>query len=122
MNVRSLKLMGDLGQIIPVPFDIRDQDSVDKAVSKSNVVINCIGNNFETRNFTYRQTYVDTTKAILEVIIFCYKLQHFDPESQASKKAGVKRIINLSSVNASLQSESTWLQANVRLHSLICQT
>mmetsp|Transcript_9334 Transcript_9334/g.22989 ORF Transcript_9334/g.22989 Transcript_9334/m.22989 type:complete len:377 (-) Transcript_9334:228-1358(-) len=103
MNVRHLKLMGDLGQIVPVPFDIRDQDSVDRAVSKSNVVINCIGNNFATRNFSYRQTYVDSTRAIVE----------------ASKKAGVRRIINISSVNASLQSESPWLQANAEADMLL---
>eukprot|EP00954_Amorphochlora_amoebiformis_P022742 1355266-Amorphochlora_amoeboformis.AAC.1 len=66
MNIRHLKMMGDLGQIAHVPFHIRDQASVDKAVEKSSVVVNCIGNTFETRNFTFQQTYLDTTKALVE--------------------------------------------------------
>ncbi|GAB5369802.1 hypothetical protein AAMO2058_001437600 [Amorphochlora amoebiformis] len=96
MNIRHLKMMGDLGQIAHVPFHIRDQASVDKAVEKSSVVVNCIGNTFETRNFTFQQTYLDTTKALVE----------------ACQKAGVDRIINISSVNAALDSESPWLRAN----------
>eukprot|EP00468_Gymnochlora_sp_CCMP2014_P008285 CAMPEP_0167762728 /NCGR_PEP_ID=MMETSP0110_2-20121227/12945_1 /TAXON_ID=629695 /ORGANISM="Gymnochlora sp., Strain CCMP2014" /LENGTH=381 /DNA_ID=CAMNT_0007649667 /DNA_START=8 /DNA_END=1153 /DNA_ORIENTATION=- len=96
MGIRHLKMMGDLGMIVPTKFDIRDQESVEKAVSKSNVVINCIGNPWETRNFTYRQTYVDTNEAI----------------AKACAKAGVERVINISAVNASLDSESPWLQAN----------
>mmetsp|Transcript_18770 Transcript_18770/g.26166 ORF Transcript_18770/g.26166 Transcript_18770/m.26166 type:complete len:383 (-) Transcript_18770:138-1286(-) len=97
MNVRHLKLMGDLGQIVSVPFDIRDPATVERAVSKSNVVVTCIGNQFQTRNFSYRQTYVDSTKAIVEA---------------CKKVGGVERIIRISAVNASMDSESPWLQAN----------
>lgn len=103
MEARPLKMMGDLGQIIAVPIDVRDQDSIDKAVSKSNVVINCIGNTMETRNFSFRNTYVDTNKAIID----------------ACNKAGVQRYINVSAVNASLDSESPWLQANAEADLLV---
>eukprot|EP00466_Bigelowiella_natans_P012137 jgi/Bigna1/85967/estExt_fgenesh1_pg.C_70137 len=103
MSIRPLKMMGDLGQIVAVPFDIRDPASVEAAVSKSNVVINCIGNEYATRNFSYRQTYVDSTKTIVE----------------ACKKAGVSRIVNISAVNASLDSESPWLQANAEADELL---
>lgn len=103
MNVRHLKMMGDLGQIIPVPFDIKDSASVEKAVSKSNVVINLIGNKLETHNFSYRNTYVDTTKTIVD----------------ACKKHDVKRIVNISHVNAAMDSESAWLQANAEADALL---
>ncbi len=32
MNSRHLKLMGDLGQIVPIPFDVHDEVSVKRAV------------------------------------------------------------------------------------------
>lgn len=32
MNVRHLKLAGDLGQVVPVPVDLADEESVMRAV------------------------------------------------------------------------------------------
>mmetsp|Transcript_13833 Transcript_13833/g.28000 ORF Transcript_13833/g.28000 Transcript_13833/m.28000 type:complete len:384 (+) Transcript_13833:1-1152(+) len=103
MSARPLKLMGDLGQIIPVPYSIDDPESIEKAIAKSDVVINCIGNPYETRNFSYRNTYVDANEALVK----------------ACTKAGVKRYLNVSAVNASLDSESTWLQANAEADALV---
>jgi hypothetical protein len=35
--------MGDLGRIIPIDVSIRDLDSIRHAMSRSNIVINCVG-------------------------------------------------------------------------------
>lgn len=37
-----LKVMGDLGQIVPFKWDIRDRDSIREAMRYSNVVINLV--------------------------------------------------------------------------------
>lgn len=48
-DVGHLKLMGDLGQVLYTPFYMRDEDSIRKAVQHSNVVINLIGRDLETK-------------------------------------------------------------------------
>ena len=51
-EVRHRKLMGDLGQIVPLPFQIRDKRSVERVIQDSNVVINAISRRRESRNFS----------------------------------------------------------------------
>ncbi|KAG5386911.1 hypothetical protein IGI04_038381 [Brassica rapa subsp. trilocularis] len=54
-NPRHLKLMGDLGQVVPMKFDPRDEDSIKAVMAKANVVINLIGREYETRNFSFEE-------------------------------------------------------------------
>ena len=74
MEVRHLKLMGDLGSIVHMPFSVRDKDSIRAAVEGSNVVINLIGKHHETKhilpwwiNYTYDDVHVDAARSIAEV-------------------------------------------------------
>ena len=48
-DVDHLKLCGDLGQILYTPFNVRDEDSIRQAIKHSNVVINLIGRDVDTR-------------------------------------------------------------------------
>ncbi|GAV62620.1 Epimerase domain-containing protein, partial [Cephalotus follicularis] len=50
-----LKLMGDLGQVVPMKYNPRDEDSVKAVMAKANVVINLIGREFETRNYSFEE-------------------------------------------------------------------
>ncbi|GAV68990.1 Epimerase domain-containing protein, partial [Cephalotus follicularis] len=50
-STRHLKLMGDLG--VPMKYNPRDEDSVKAVMAKANVVINLIGREFETRNYSF---------------------------------------------------------------------
>ncbi|KAG4165407.1 hypothetical protein ERO13_A13G077301v2 [Gossypium hirsutum] len=54
-NPRHLKLMGDLGQIVPMKYDPRDENSIKAVIAKANVVINLIGREYETRNFNFEE-------------------------------------------------------------------
>ena len=55
MDMQHLRPMGDLGNIITVPdFTIRDDELVKKLISKSNVVVNLIGQYTDTWNFTLK--------------------------------------------------------------------
>lgn len=52
-------------QIVIVPeFDMRDDALVRKLISRSNVVINLIGNRTETMNFKYEDTHQDWPKRL----------------------------------------------------------
>ncbi|XP_032761508.1 NADH dehydrogenase [ubiquinone] 1 alpha subcomplex subunit 9, mitochondrial isoform X1 [Rattus rattus] len=94
-DTMHLRLMGDLGQLIFLEWDARDKDSIRKAVQHSNVVINLIGREWETRNFDFEDVFVNIPRAI----------------AQASKEAGVERFIHVSHLNASMRSSAKSLRS-----------
>lgn len=67
-DVQHLKLCGDLGQVYFAPYNLKDEESIRKALKYSNLVINLIGRDWETRNFSFEDIYV-------EGIQFCYHLE-----------------------------------------------
>ncbi|RZB40260.1 NADH dehydrogenase [ubiquinone] 1 alpha subcomplex subunit 9, mitochondrial [Asbolus verrucosus] len=83
-DVMRLKVCGDLGQVFFHPFDIRDEDSIAKVVRYSNVVINLIGRDWETRNFSFDDVHVKGARLLAKV----------------AKQSGVERFIHVSSLNA----------------------
>lgn len=83
-DVQRLKVCGDLGQVLFTPFDIRDEESIAKAVRYSNVVINLIGRDYETKNFKYTDVHVDGARRIARI----------------SREMGVERLIHLTYLNA----------------------
>ena len=95
MNVRHLKLAGDLGQIVPIPFDMADMDSIRRCVAKSNVVINCIGLRHETVHYSFDDVHAKVA----------YRL------AQVSKASGVERFIQISAVGADPKSSSRFFQS-----------
>jgi NADH dehydrogenase (ubiquinone) 1 alpha subcomplex subunit 9 len=40
-------------------FNIRSDDEIKRAISCSNVVVNCIGMRLETKNFAFQDVHVD---------------------------------------------------------------
>ncbi|XP_051170557.1 NADH dehydrogenase [ubiquinone] 1 alpha subcomplex subunit 9, mitochondrial [Leptopilina boulardi] len=79
-----LKPAGDLGQIIFHPFDIRDEDSIRRCVKYSNIVVNLIGREYETKNFTFEDVHVKGARTLARIC----------------KESGVERFIHLSCLNA----------------------
>ena len=53
IDVRHLKLAGDLGAIAPVEMSIRNLDEITAMVADSNVVINLLGKHFETMRWSF---------------------------------------------------------------------
>lgn len=80
-----LKLVGDLGQVLFHPYHLCDEDSIRKAVRYSNVVINLVGRDWETKNFKFKDVHVDGARRLARI----------------AKESGVERFIHLSSLNAS---------------------
>jgi hypothetical protein len=56
--------MGDVGQILPLTWDIRDEKSIYNAIKHSNVVINLTGRLWDTRNFKMEDVHVDGARRI----------------------------------------------------------
>jgi len=79
-----LKLVGDLGQVLFFPFNLRDEESIRKAMKYSNVVINLIGRDWETMNFKFNDVNVTGARLIAKL----------------ARECGVKRLIHFSSLNA----------------------
>lgn len=95
MSSRHLKLAGDLGQIVPTPFDMFDEESIYVTMSRSNVVVNCMGSHAETKNFNHHDSHVKCAYRI----------------AKAAKTMGVPRFIHLSATGATLDSDSSWLRS-----------
>jgi NADH dehydrogenase (ubiquinone) 1 alpha subcomplex subunit 9 len=52
-------------QIALLPeLNIRDDDHLRKAISRSNVIVNCVGMRLETMNWTYEDVHVDFPKRL----------------------------------------------------------
>ncbi|XP_076328999.1 NADH:ubiquinone oxidoreductase subunit 39 [Tachypleus tridentatus] len=83
-DVLRLRMCGDLGQILFFPFHLSDEDSLYKVMKYSNVVINLIGRDFETRNFTFDDVHVEGAKTIARI----------------AKDCGVQRFVHMSALNA----------------------
>eukprot|EP01116_Phalansterium_solitarium_P010337 TRINITY_DN2501_c0_g1_i1.p1 TRINITY_DN2501_c0_g1~~TRINITY_DN2501_c0_g1_i1.p1 ORF type:complete len:355 (-),score=91.34 TRINITY_DN2501_c0_g1_i1:153-1217(-) len=93
-SVDHLKVMGDVGQIVPLKFDIRDPDVVRQAVSKSNTVVNCLGKHWESRHFTMEEANVDSARMI----------------ATACKEAGIKKFVHISCVGAAEDHPSEFMR------------
>ena len=48
-EARHLKVTGDLGQIIPLEFDLRNKQQIDECVRHSDIVYNLVGRDYETK-------------------------------------------------------------------------
>ncbi|XP_058938692.1 NADH dehydrogenase [ubiquinone] 1 alpha subcomplex subunit 9, mitochondrial [Kogia breviceps] len=93
-DTMHLRQMGDLGQIIFLEWNGRDKDSIRRAVEHSNVAINLVGREWETRNFDFEDVFVKIPQAI----------------AQVSKEAGVEKFIHVSHLNADIKSSSKYLR------------
>jgi NADH dehydrogenase (ubiquinone) 1 alpha subcomplex subunit 9 len=88
--------MGDLGQIVPMKYNPRDENSVKAAMAKANVVINLIGREYETRNYSFEE------------------VNHYMAEQLAGiakEHGGISRFIQVSCLGASASSPSRFLRA-----------
>ncbi|KAG1469888.1 hypothetical protein G6F56_002995 [Rhizopus delemar] len=93
-EARHLKVTGDLGQIIPLEFDLRNKDQLTECVRHSDIVYNLIGRDYETKNFTFDDVHVHGTRALAE----------------ACAENNVARFVQVSALNASEDSPSKFLR------------
>lgn len=95
VDVQHLRVMGDLGMIVPLrDFNVRNDDAIKRAIEGSDVVINLIGADVETWNYTFEDVHVKTAQKI----------------AQFSKEMGVQRFVHFSALGASPDAPSKRLR------------
>lgn len=99
MEWRHLKPLGDYGQIVPVPFDPHNEDSIRRSIADSDVVINLIGKHYETAhylpwmtNWSYEGVHIDLAEKIARI----------------SVEEGVTALVHTSALSANKRSISDW--------------
>ena len=91
-SANYLRLMGGVGQVVPVPTNIADPDSIARAVDGADQVVNLVGILYESGKQTFDRLHADAAKNI----------------AVASKVAGVQKLVHLSAIGADATSESDY--------------
>lgn len=95
LDIQHLRTMGDLGQIVPLgDFNIRDDDQIRRALSRSNLVLNFIGADQETWNYGFEEVHVDIPARIARI----------------SKEMGIERVVHFSALGATPDAPSRRLR------------
>lgn len=94
-DCRHLKPMGDLGQIMFYPYHLLDYEAVKKLCKYSNVVINLVGQDNNSRHFNLDDVHVSGARVI----------------ARAAAEAGVGRLIHVSALNADTHSPSQFYRS-----------
>lgn len=105
-KVRELKCLGALGKVNLLPLDMTDEATIQRAVSKSNVVINLIGADVDTRNYSIRDTNVHVAHRIAKI---------------SAATGNVERFIHLSAEGADLNSESVFYSSKAEGEEVVRQ-
>jgi len=92
--MKDLKLAGDLGQVLFLPFHLQDEESIRKAMKYSNIVINLIGRDWETRNFSFDEVHVEGPRRLARI----------------AKECGVEKFMHFSALNASPNPKSIYVK------------
>ncbi|KAL1736680.1 hypothetical protein EV714DRAFT_242078 [Schizophyllum commune] len=92
---RHLKPMGDLGQIVPLEWDIRNEQQIAECLRHSDIVYNLVGRDYETKNFNYSAVHADGAARIAHI----------------AKQEGVERLVHVSHLNAAPDSKSAFYRA-----------
>jgi len=87
-----LRVMGDAGQVVPWPADVKDMQSVRAAVDGAGAVVNDIGILSEWGKQSFRRVHVDGAANV----------------AQAAAEAGVGRLVHISALGADAHSEADY--------------
>jgi NADH dehydrogenase (ubiquinone) 1 alpha subcomplex subunit 9 len=68
MAKRHLKVSGDLGRVVFLEMDLRNDASIEESVRHSDIVYNLIGRDYPTKNFDLEDVNVTGTKKIAEAV------------------------------------------------------
>ncbi|HQZ13031.1 MAG TPA: complex I NDUFA9 subunit family protein [Devosia sp.] len=89
-----VRMLGSVGQVTPIQANVRNADSVVRAVAGANVVVNLVGIGFERGPNRFRAVHVMGAKNVAE----------------AAKAAGVEKLVHLSALGADTESPSAYLR------------
>ena len=90
-----LKPLGGVGQIVPIQANIRNADSVARAVNGAHIVINLVGVGHERGRQRFRAVHTMGARNVAE----------------AARAAGVERLVHMSALGADPQSRSAYARS-----------
>merc|ERR1711962_192973 len=93
-HLMHFKVMGDLGQIMFRQCNLRDHDLIADIMEHCNVVINLVGKDYQTRNYTFEDIHIEGARNLARI----------------AKATGVNRFIHVSALNADMASPSKFLR------------
>ena len=91
----QLRPLGDVGQIVPVQANVRNEESVARAVRGADVVINLVAIGYQRGNQRFQTVNIDGAAYV----------------AQAAKAAGAKTLVHMSIIGADLGSESAFARS-----------
>mmetsp|Transcript_12059 Transcript_12059/g.13868 ORF Transcript_12059/g.13868 Transcript_12059/m.13868 type:complete len:363 (-) Transcript_12059:388-1476(-) len=105
MGWRHLKPLADYGKLVPSYMNMRDEDSVRKAIQGSDVVVNLQGKHYETKhavpgiyNWKFEDIHVKAAETLARI----------------AREEDVKHFVHLSSVAAADGAKSRWAETKNR--------
>lgn len=84
--MREHKVLGELGQVLYFPFELKDEESIRKVVKYSNVVVNLIGTRVPTGNYNYHDVHDTGARRLARIC----------------KEMGVEKFVHLSAMGATV--------------------
>uniref|UniRef100_A0A5S6QS41 NADH dehydrogenase [ubiquinone] 1 alpha subcomplex subunit 9, mitochondrial n=1 Tax=Trichuris muris TaxID=70415 RepID=A0A5S6QS41_TRIMR len=90
---RHLWTSGELGQIYYIPYFLKDDETLRRAIKYSNLVVNLIGADYETKNFSFHDVHVDGARRIAKIC----------------REMGVQRLVHFSAMNAAVEPEECYI-------------
>ncbi|KAK4187831.1 NADH-ubiquinone oxidoreductase 40 kDa subunit [Podospora australis] len=103
MAKRHLKLMGDLGRVVFIEYDLHNTQSIEESIRHSDVVYNLVGRNYPTKNFSLEDVHIEGAERIAEAVA----------------KYDVDRFIHVSSYNANPKSTSEFFSTKGRAEHVV---
>jgi uncharacterized protein YbjT (DUF2867 family) len=93
-----LRPLGDVGQVVPIQANVRNADSVTRAVAGASIVINLVGIGFERGKQRFETIHAQGARAV----------------AAAAKAAGAKSLVHMSVLGADLNSPSAVARSRAR--------
>ena len=91
-SANFLRVYGPGGQVVPMPADITDEDSVRRAVDGVQAVVNLVGILYERRRYSFRAVHETGAGTV----------------AAAAQAAGVGRLVQMSAIGADPDSEAEY--------------
>ncbi|MFC5357511.1 complex I NDUFA9 subunit family protein [Azospirillum himalayense] len=100
-----LKTAGSVGQIVPMAADVKDDQSVARAIQGADTVINLIGTLYERGAWTFQTVHVDAPARIARI----------------AKASGVRRLVHVSAIGADARSASAYAKSKAAGEQAVAQ-
>lgn len=109
-NVREHKVTGELGQILFFPFQLKDEETIRRAVKYSNVVVNMVGTRINTGYVTSNVVDIQPAKYFRNYSMYDTNEHGARRLARISREMGVERFVHVSALNATTEPKASYIK------------